>query len=145
MDGRPPVNCRQLSLRPGHFSSISVNFLSLKLSVNFLQLSVRPGELPTNFHAAGKRSDNFQQFSVQSGDLLSNTVNFMCHRVSCQFLSTLSMAWRLFINFPELLCSWETFRHLPITFCAVGRLSVNFSQHFVRPGDRPSTSINLLC
>ena len=42
--------------------TLSVNFRQLsspKLSVNFLQLFVRPGELPTNFHAARKRSDNF--------------------------------------------------------------------------------------
>ena len=121
--------------------TFSVNFR--QLSVNFLQLYVRPGELPKMFYAAGKRSDNFRQFSVQSVNLSSTSVNFLCGRETfCQIPSILCATGVLpiSVNFPYGL---ETFRQLPSTFHASGRSSDIFHQLSVQLGDFPLTSVSI--
>ena len=96
-------------------------------SVNFCQLSVRPGELlsnSVNFPCGQKR---FHEFSVRPGNFPSSSINFPCCRETfCQVPSNLCVAGRLSVNLStfsvvrrlsvNFLCSQETFRQLLSTF-----------------------------
>ena len=121
-------NLCQLSVQPGDFPSLFINFLSRIHSVNFSQLSVR------------------------LGDHLSTSANFPCdrenfHEFSCgwntfrQILSTFRTTRDLLSTSVTTLSSRETIRQLPSIFCAAVRFSVNFHQLSVPLGVFLSTSV----
>ena len=112
---------------------------------------MQPGELPTNFYAAGKWSDNFCQLSVRPGDLPST---FCVARAFRELPSTFHATRGPYVNFRQLSI-WSG--DLPSTFHATGKCSIsvhfpcfrqNFHQLFllsVGPGDLLSTFMNFLC
>ena len=72
---------RQIFKQPRDLLSASINFsLAREIFVNFHQLSVRPGDLPSTFRAVGKFSVNFRQL-VRLGNVPSTSVNILC---SCE-------------------------------------------------------------
>ena len=103
--GRLSVNFCQISMPPGYLPSPTVNFR---------QFSVRQGDLLSTFHAAGNLSVNFRHITVWTGDLLSTSDTFPCGQ-------------RPSINF---LCA--------------GKPSVNFRQVSVWPGELLSISAKFL-
>ena len=146
--GGPCITFHQLSVLPGNLSTTSVNFLcgrktirqlpwtfcaAGRHSVNFRQLFVRPADLLST-------SVNFRQLFVRPADLLSTSVDFRQLSVrSGNLLSSFSAAGRSSVNF---LCCQEIFRQLSLHFRTARSSSVNFCQHFVLPGELPSTSFN---
>ena len=88
-------------------------------SVNFCELTVLPGDLPStsvNFPCCQK---TFRQLSVNTGDLPLTFVNLPCFQyIFLQFTSTFHVARRPSANFCELYM-WP--EEIPSTFCASGR------------------------
>ena len=141
----------------GDFLSSIINFLcGWKTFVNFHQLYVRPGDLPSTygnflycwqtfrqvsstFCATSRLSIIFSPLSVQPGNLPSTSFNSPCRQKTFRQLPLfLCAAWTTSVNFP---CG-RTLSQLPSTFHVAGRPSVNFCQVFVWPGVLPPTSVN---
>ena len=101
-------------------------------------------QILSTFRVARRTSVNFRQLSVQQGDLPSTSINILCHwETFPQLPSSFCTAGRPFVKFwqlsvwPEELpsifvsfpCSRETFHQLPSTFVLLV--------------DLPSTSISI--
>ena len=144
--GTPSVNFRQLSVPPG---DLMLTFChGGRTSVKFVQCYVQPGgllsifvsiprkrdafcqHLPT-FCAAWRPSVNFCRHSVRPGDFLSISI----FRTPENFRHLSPWEGDLPSASVNFLCCQETFCQLPSNFCAGGRPSVNFRQHFMRPQD----------
>ena len=92
-------------------------------------------------------------------DLLLITAKFLRGwETICQLPSTFVRSGHFPSSYASLLCGQNIFRHLtstflppgtvcnlPSTLCAAGRTSVNFRQLSIRPGDLPSTFVNITC
>ena len=139
--------CRQklpftsgVSVYPGEFLQLpstfcaagihSVNFhVAGRSSVNFCQLFMWSGHLPSTFRTIVRTSINFHQLSFRLGELLSSSVNISCGwEIFCQLSVQPGDFSPTYVNFP---CDRETFRQLPSNFRAARR--------------SPPTSVNLLC
>ena len=126
------------------------NFLQLSVQLGDfrqpLQLSVRPGdlpstffnlecgretycELPSTFRAAGRPCFNFYQHSMLLEGFPSTSLNFPCSPKT----------------FRQSLVGQETICQFPSNFRVAGRNSLNFLQHSIRPVDLLSTSDNCPC
>ena len=134
---------RQIFAPLGEHPSTSVNFTC----------ALETRQLLSNVLAAGRVSVNFCQLSVLPGEILSTYVKFLCgQKTFCQLSMRLGGFPSIFVKFP---CGREIFRQHSLTFRAAGRLSVNFHQLLcgqktfcepsMRPGDLPSTSLTFLC
>ena len=113
----------------------------LSTSVKFLCRWETFRQLPSTFIVSGRTFFNFRQLSVQPQELPSTSVNFLFHLKTFHQLQSTSLHLEelsISINFP---CGPQIICHLPSTFRAAGRHSVNFRQIFVRPGDLISTSV----
>ena len=96
---------RQHSMRPSDLPSTSVN-ISCRPFVNFRQRSVWPEDFALAFPMAGTPSVNFFQISVRPGKFSSTSVKFLCSwETFRQPPSTLGAAGRPSVNF-HLLSVW---------------------------------------
>ena len=166
MAKRPSINFRQHCVRPGVFPSTSINFLCGQESFCQLPSTFRvAGDLLSTFCAIGRPISVkcfcgwtiLHQLSLRLAHLPSTSVNVPCGRENFRqppstfhaarnLMSIFNEAGRTSVNFlyakktfRQLSCGRETFRSFPSTLRAVGKLSINLCQHFVRPEDAPST------
>ena len=134
------LTIRKLSVRSKTFHHLLTSRAARWPSISFLCGWVTFRELPLTLDAAGTPSINFRQLNVWPGDLPSTSVNFQCvwstfrqcpsslcvaRRPSVKFCQLLRATGISSVNFP---CRRKTFRQLPSTLRATGRPSVNFCQ-----------------
>ena len=138
MARRPSFKFRHLSVQPEDLLSTSVNFLCGRETSR---------KLPSYLGAVGRPSVNFRQFLC--GWDRSGQKRFRQHSLRSGSLPP------TFVNIPY---DPKTFHKLSSTFRVAGRpsstsvnfyvarrRSVIFHQLSVQPGDRPPTSVNILC
>ena len=155
----------------------SILLAAIRLSVNFRHFCALPEQLLSTFRAVG-HSVNFHQLSVWPGDVPSILSTFCVAGSTSANFRQLSLWLEIFCKLASV-CGRETYRHISSTFHAAGRdsiiihelsmcpedlpstlvrlvdllttfyapgrLSVNFRQLFVRLGELWSTSVNILC
>ena len=97
---RPSVNFRQLSVHPGKVPSTHFN----------IPCGQEITQLPSNFCAARRPSIKICKISVRPGDLQSTSVNSSC-------------GWETLDKFPSTLC---VANNCLSTFRAAGRSSIKF-------------------
>ena len=105
-------------------------------SINILCSQESFRQLWSTVLAAGKLSVNFRQISVPPGHIPSTSLNIPCsQKTLCHLSVRLRHLPSIFVN---ILCGPETFRQLLSTFRATRTHSVYFLEHSVRPEDPPS-------
>ena len=133
---QPSVNFCQLSVRAGDLPSISISFPFILETLS---------QLPSTFCTVGRPSFSFRLLSVWPvelavwlRDLPSTYVNFTFSRKTfCQILSTFHVAGRPSVSLSQLSLTQKTFRQLPLTFRTARLASVVFRQLSVLQGDLP--------
>ena len=142
-DSRPTVNSRQLSVPPGDLPSNFCAAGDLSRTSIIFTCSRETFQLSSNFCPPERSTINFRALSVWLGDLLSTSMNFPYIReIFCQLLSTFLAVQRLSVNSP---CGRETLHEILSNFRVARSPFMNFPQISLQLGDPPSTSVKFPC
>ena len=109
-----------------------------ELSVNFCQLSMQPGELPSTFRAARRPSVKLSELSVQRETFRSSVRSSVKFRQISTLPGDLQSSCKISVQPGELPSTY-------VNFLFGLELSVHFLELFVSPGHILSTSINIPC
>ena len=132
---RPSVNFCQISVQPGELPS------SFRKARGILLNSVYPPcgwetirQLSSTFRAAGRLSINFCQHSVRPGHPSTSVNSPLGRETFCELPSIFHAAEHFSSTFINISYGRETFRRPSSTFHAAGRPSVKLCQLFLRLG-----------